>query len=243
MSSSTLQSPNKPRCKTKIRALDPSITRIREFTTLDNGGAAYNVKINRSKREVKIRFAETADEYVKFDDVGVVWLGCGAANDVNDKTYKHYIANTALVVSGNTAAVIGGCGVYSFELLPGEKVIKYYSTVGNSATPYGYTETNRRVIGVESNNCDNIYILKTSDVDYSCMPIDKTVGSKPLETKIIMQRNDKSTESDTGPQDLVYRDIRIQSAKRSLQGAMGMLGLDYPKSTELIKNAISGLHV
>jgi len=61
------------------------------------------------------------------------------------------------LIKGN-ACISVASGISSFTLKKNEYVIRYISTVGNSAVPYGYIQTNLGYYALASFNCDTGFI-------------------------------------------------------------------------------------
>lgn len=141
------------------------------FPTLDNGGQPFRISVKlqsnkiASKLKVQITDNTTKDGYPRkdsflnfkmvFENVGQLWLGAGSYDDYYDTSAKHYTGNTVLLVIGNKCISVSS-SIIEFYLHDGEYITKYISTVGNSAVPYGWIETNLAYIAIGSFNCVNI---------------------------------------------------------------------------------------
>lgn len=168
--------------KAKIHAEDPKVAKMYErqlrdkgaatFTVLDNGGAPFKLRIKPQRNglfKVTVSDNYVRSEYPRedkwagfsmdFPDVEQVWVGSGSYDDPYDRSHKHYAGNTALLIQGNVATSIAAA-IMEFKLAKGEKVTRYYSTVGNSAVPYGWIETNDGYYALGTFNCDTGFIRR-----------------------------------------------------------------------------------
>jgi len=142
------------------------------FTVLDNGGKPFRVivkKNNTGKLKVKLTDNTVNSKYPRkdkfkafvkvIDDVDTIWLGSGTYNNYFNRSEEHYLGNTALLTKNNTCISVASY-ITEFNLSNGEYVTRYISSVGNSAVPYGWIETNYGYYAIDSFNCDTGFLSK-----------------------------------------------------------------------------------
>ena len=108
--------------------------------------------------DMKHPFADSPVIHIsKFTDL---YLGSGTYDDFYDKSYSHFAGNTCLFVkradrdeTGPDICVSVASHVYMFSLQPDDSIFNLYSTVGNSAVPYGFIESKEGYYLVGSFNC------------------------------------------------------------------------------------------
>lgn len=154
-----------------------------QFKILDNGGEPFKVTLFKDGDKLNVTISDNTDKpvnpgddiyprkdkYLGFsktiENIDQIWVGCGSYDNVNDRSYPHYMGNTALIVKGKVCTSLAS-SISRFELAQNEHITRYVSTVGNSAVPYGWIETNKGYYALSSFNCDTGYLNK-SDVDES----------------------------------------------------------------------------
>jgi hypothetical protein len=138
------------------------------FYVLDNGGKPFKVDIIKRRGRLDVTYCDNesdddprVDRYVGFSttikDVDEVWIGCGTYKNVYDMSFKHYIGNTAMVRKGLVCTSLAS-SVCEFKLDINERITRYVSTVGNSAVPYGWMQTNKGYYALESFTCMSGFI-------------------------------------------------------------------------------------
>lgn len=151
------------------------------FSVLDNGAHPFKVLLFKNGDKLNVTVSDNTDKpvggeiylrkdkYLGFsktiENIDQIWIGCGAYDNVYDKSANHYIGNTALIVKDNVCTSIASV-IYRFELSLDEHITKYVSTVGNSAVPYGWIQTNKGYYALTSFNCLSGF-LPNSEVDES----------------------------------------------------------------------------
>jgi len=180
------------------------------FQVLDNGGEPFRVTLSQAGRGDKAQLnVEIQDNYPLDDeyavrpglfaggslslvDVDQVWLGSGYDGRVLDDP-EATIGNTALIVKGNEVMWVGS-SVSVFQLQKGERIVNFVSTVGNSAVPYGYIETNLNYYGFYHFTCADGMIAKAdlpdAPEDLDCWN-ESAKKAKPIPSlRIIIPRSD-----------------------------------------------------
>jgi len=175
------------------------------FTTLDNGAEPFRITVEKNNTgKLKVILSDNTfgkeypreDKFKRFnillDDVDTIWLGSGSYENYFDRSEEQYLGNTALLVKGNTCISVAR-DIEEFTLSDNERVTRYISSVGNSAVPYGWIETNLGYYALESFNCDTgflpkKYVVMENIEHFECWgegePFNRKQGIKGLKTLI-----------------------------------------------------------
>jgi hypothetical protein len=168
--------------KLKINAADKAVVKMFEKRLAKDGSVEFAILDGGFKVVVKpnsVTFLDNTstpdewgdtfprqDKYLGFSktikDVDELWIGTGSYDNVNDKSNKFSIGNTALIVKGNKCISLASY-ISEFRLAEHEKVTKYISTVGNNGVPSGWIKTTKGYYAISSFNCTTGF-LNVEDV-------------------------------------------------------------------------------
>ena len=154
------------------------------FATLDNGNQPFRLTLfpffiklgdnSHEKDDTGLSYPRT-DRYTGFSidikRMSDIWIGTGTYDDESDLTHCRYFGSSALIVipsrrsSKGALVLVISSDVSAFTLDPGESVVNFVSTVGNSAVPYGWIETTKGKYFVQSFNCTSGFIPSSVNVE------------------------------------------------------------------------------
>lgn len=150
----------------RIRAADKKVERrLNEelyrvgfvtLTTTDNGGRPFQVTVceNADDGIDVVVLCKDAYAHQKFGKtltlrgVDRVWVGCGEYGKPGDS----FVGNTVLLTQGNKCTSVASA-VLTFSIGKTDNIVRYVSTMGNSAVPYGWIETSKGLFATSSFNC------------------------------------------------------------------------------------------
>ena len=179
------------------------------FRTLDNGGHPFRLKLypdsiqlrdNSNEKDEDGEANPREDRFTGFSvDIkraSEIWIGTGAGPDVTDLTYPHYFGSSAIIVvpsmfrlskkpRGDLIIVVSS-DVSVFSLTPGESVVRFVSTVGNSAVPYGWIETTKGKYFIESFNCASGFVPLSMRVESPFCIEDSQPGLQKIKNLKVM---------------------------------------------------------
>lgn len=171
------------------------------FDVLRNGGHPFRVHIESVRNKglyVQVtKLIETESGQTSYgqtlrfgplQEPDSLWFGSGSYDNVSDRTFTHFVGNTFAFQKKSEVIVVATL-VESFNLKSGESIQRYVSTVGNSAVPYGYIQTNRGIYVLESFNCATGFVKNAkpdtpTDETYMCY---EGTQLQPLVTKTLMK--------------------------------------------------------
>jgi hypothetical protein len=179
------------------------------FATLDNGGEPFRLTLFPSY----IQLRDNSDEMDDDDDdenhsrgdgfsgfsidikhASEIWIGTGAQDDVTDLTYAHYFGSAALIIipsrlpkknKGDLVLVVSS-NVSAFTLDVGERVVRFVSTVGNSAVSYGWIETTKGKYFLKSFNCSSGFLAADVEVSDPFCVDDTQVHLQKIKNLVVM---------------------------------------------------------